>query len=125
MYEVDNLVIGTVSSVKPYALFLTFEDGTQGLLHISEISDSYIRDIEKFGSVGDQMKVKVLSVDSTNGFLRVSLKQVPQEEAYSTHSNGKRKVPEVKNEDFKELEENLPNWIEQTLAKAKGENNND
>ncbi len=121
MAEINDLVIGTVCNVKPYALFLSFEDGTQGLLHISEISDSYIRDIEKFGTLGDQLKVKVLSKDPTNGFLRVSLKQVPPEEAFSTHTSAKRKAPEVTEEDFKILEENLPKWIESTLRKAKGE----
>ncbi len=122
MSEINDLVIGTVKNVKPYALFLSFEDGSEGLLHISEISDSYIRDIEKYGSVGDKLKVKVLSKDETNGFLRVSLKRVPPQEAFSTHSNSKRKAPEVGEEDFKILEENLPKWIESTLKKAKGEN---
>lgn len=123
MHEINDFVIGTVTNVKPYALFLTFDDGSQGLLHISEISDSYIRDIEKFGTIGDQMKVKVLSIDPTNGFLRVSLKQVPSDEAFSNHSNNKRKIPEVSNEDFKILENNLPRWIEETLAIAKGDKN--
>jgi len=77
-YQVGDLIIGTVTNVKPYALFLKFENGNNGLLHISEISDDYIRDIEKFGSVGDQIKVYVLSVDETNGFLRVSYKKVPE-----------------------------------------------
>ena len=122
MYEIGDLVIGTITNIKPYAIFMSFEDGSQGLLHISEISDSYIRDIEKYGSKGDQLKIKILSIDPSNGFLRVSLKQVPIEESFSTHSNGKRKAPEVTNEDFKQLEENLPKWIEETLALAKGEN---
>lgn len=119
MHQIDELIIGTVINIKPYALFLSFDDGSQGLLHISEISDSYIRDIEKFGTIGDQMKVKILSIDNTNGFMRVSLKQVPEQEAYSTHSNSKREAPEVTNEDFKILEDNLPKWIENTLAIAK------
>lgn len=121
MSQINDLVIGTVINVKPYALFMSFEDGSQGLLHISEISDSYIRDIEKFGSIGDQIKVKILSVDSSNGFLRVSLKQVPSDQTFSTHSNAKRKVPEVTNGGFKQLEENLPKWIDKTLEKIKGE----
>lgn len=123
MKQVNELIIGEVINVKPYALFMSFDDGSQGLLHISEISDSYIRDIEKYGSVGDQIKVKVLSIDATNGFLRVSLKQVPSDEAYSTHSNVKRKAPEVVNGGFELLEENLPKWIDKTLQKIKGEKN--
>ena len=120
-YEVGQLVIGTVTNVKPYALFMEFEDGVSGLLHISEISDSYIRDIEKFGTVGDELKVKILAIDNHNGFMRVSLKQVPEEDRFSTHSNDKRHIPEVDREAFKDLEEHLPKWIEDTLAKAKEE----
>ena len=120
-YEVGQLVIGRVESVKPYALFLTFDEDIKGLLHISEISNAYIRDIEKFGVVGDEMKVKILSIDEHNGFMRVSLKQVPEEEKFTTHSNDKRHIPEVDHEAFKDLEERLPGWIQDTLAKAKEE----
>ncbi len=120
-YEVGQLIIGRVESVKPYALFLVFDEDTKGLLHISEISDSYIRDIEKFGTIGDEMRVKILSIDEHNGFMRVSLKQVPEEEKYSTHTNEKRHVPEIDKEAFKSLEEHLPGWIDETLKKAKGE----
>ena len=124
-YEVGQLVIGTVESAKPYALFLVFEDDIRGLLHISEISDSYIRDIEKFGTVGDQLKVKILSIDSHNGFMRVSLKQVPESEKYSTHSNEKRHVPDVGKDSFKDLEEHLDGWIQETLEKARGDKKDD
>ena len=120
-YEVGQLIIGRVESVKPYALFLVFEDGVKGLLHISEISDSYIRDIEKFGTIGDEMRVKVLSIDDYNGFMRVSLKQVPEEDRFSTHSNEKRHIPEVDHDAFKAFEEHLPEWIQNTLEKAKEE----
>ena len=120
-YEIGELIIGKVENVKPYALFLSFEDGSQGLLHISEISDSYIRDIEKYGTVGDELKVKVLSIDEHNGFLRVSLKQVPENEQFSTHNNEKRRIPVIKEDSFKDLEERLDGWIQETLAKAKEE----
>lgn len=122
-YEIGELIIGKVENVKPYALFLSFEDGSKGLLHISEISDSYIRDIEKFGTVGDELKVKVLSIDQHNGFLRVSLKQVPEEEQFSTHDNNERRIPVVDESSFNDLKEHLDDWIEETLSKAKGEKN--
>ena len=124
-YEVGQIILGTVTNVKPYALFMEFEDGVTGLLHISEISDSFVRDIEKFGTRGDQMKVKIIAIDENNGFLRVSYKQVPSEEMYSTHTNNSRKVPETNDEDFKMLEEKLPEWIATTLAEARGEKKND
>ena len=122
-HEVGEYLIGIVYNVKPYALFLRFEDGSEGLLHISEICDSYIRDIEKYGVVGDQLKVVVISIDPSNGFLRVSYKRVQKEESITTHSNAIRKSPESNKSDFAPLEEKLPEWIEATLKKAKEEEN--
>ncbi len=118
-YEIGQVVLGTVTNVKPYALFMEFEDGVTGLLHISEISDSFIRDIEKFGTKGDQMKVVIVSIDENNGFLRVSYKKVPKEEAYSSHNNNVRKAPETNADDFKPLADKLPEWIANTLKEAK------
>ena len=120
MYQVGQLVIGKVYNVKPYALFLSFEEGKTGLLHISEISDSFVRDIEKYGSIGDEIKVKILSIDKENGFLRVSYKQVPPEEAYSSHVN-QRKLPEVTEEEFLPLKEKLEGWINDAYSQIEKE----
>ena len=111
-YQVGQLIVGKVYNVKPYALFMSFDDGVTGLLHISEISDSFIRDIEKYGSVGDEIKVKILSIDKDNGFLRVSYKQVPPEEMYSSHTN-QRKVPTTSEDEFLPLKEKLETWIKE------------
>ena len=119
-YQVGQLVIGKVYNVKPYALFMSFEDGVTGLLHISEISDSFIRDIEKYGSVGDEIKVKILAIDDDNGFLRVSYKQVPPEEAYSSHTNT-RKLPTVTEDEFLPLKEKLDEWINDAYSKIEKE----
>lgn len=121
-YQIGELIIGKVTAVKPYALFMSFEGGATGLLHISEISDNYIRDIEKFGTVGDELKVKVLSVDPNNGFLRVSFKQVSPEDAYSTHTSTNRNALQIDKKDFASLEKNLPKWIDKTMNEIKGEN---
>ena len=123
-FKVGDIIIGKVNQIRPYALFLTFEGDVLGLLHISELSDGYIRDIEKYGSLGDEIKVKVLSIDPTNGFLRVSYKAIPENERFSTHTNGNRNVPQFDEADFTDLEKKLPEWIENTLKKAK-ENEND
>ena len=120
-YQVGQLIVGKVYNVKPYALFMSFEDGVTGLLHISEISDSFIRDIEKYGSVGDEIKVKILSIDKDNGFLRVSYKQVPPEEMYSSHTN-QRRIPTTSEDEFLPLKEKLDSWIKEAYENIeKGE----
>ena len=120
-YQVGQLIIGKVYNVKPYALFMSFDDGVTGLLHISEISDSFVRDIEKYGSIGDEIKVKILSIDKENGFLRVSYKQVPPEEMYSSHTN-QRRLPTVSEDEFKPLQEKLDTWIKEAYENIDKEN---
>ena len=124
-YKVGDILIGKVNQVRPYALFLTFEDGRNGLLHISELSDNYIRDIEKYGSVGDEIKVKILSIDKDNGFLRVSYKAIPDEEKYTSHNDSVHHFAQFDQADFHDLEEKLPEWIEETLSKMKEEEKDD
>ena len=123
--KVDDILIGKVNQIRPYALFLTFENGQRGLLHISELSDNYIRDIEKYGSVGDEIKVKVLSIDPSNGFLRVSYKAIPEAERYNSHDDSKQLSAQFDEADFHDLEEKLPEWIKETLEKAKEEDKDD
>ena len=71
---------------------------------------------------GDEIKVKVLTIDPDNGFLRVSFKQVDESERYCSHDSTIKRIPEVTNEEFKDLEENLPKWINETLEKARNKN---
>ena len=123
-YQVGDLIIGKVYNVKPYALFMSFEEGVTGLLHISEISDSFVRDIEKYGSIGDEIKVKVLSIDKENGFLRVSYKQVPPEETFTSHTN-QRKAPTCSEEEFLPLKEKLDTWIKEAYESIEKEKDND
>ena len=124
-FKEGDLIIGKVVAVRPYAVFMSFDHEQSGLLHISEISDAYIRDIEKYAVVGDELKVKVIDIDEKNGFLRVSLKQVPPEEAFTTHENMKRGKVELSEDEFKTLSEKLPEWIEEAYQKAKEDEEND
>lgn len=124
-YEIGELVIGKVIAIRPYAVFMSFDDTQSGLLHISEISDAYIRDIEKYASIGDEIRVKIIDIDERNGFLRVSLKQVPPQEMYSTHQNNRRDFVSASTEEFASLAEKLPEWIDEAYQKAKEEEDND
>ena len=44
-YRVNDVIRVNVSDTKPYAAFITTKNGQKGLLHISEISDNYIKEI--------------------------------------------------------------------------------
>lgn len=117
-FKVGEYVRATVKEVKPYAAFLTFKGFYHGMLHISEISDGYVKDIENYVSEGDEIIVKILQIDERTKFMRTSLKQVPDEFKYSTHQNSYRKIPNIDKEEFKILKNNLEEWIQQAYNKA-------
>lgn len=119
-YQVNDIIKVKVTDTKPYAAFVVSEDGRKGLLHISEISDNFIRDIEKFISKGDEVNVKVLEIDEKDGFLRVSYKQVSEDKKFTNHHNGRR-LPEIDEDDFKPLAEHLDGWIKDAERKMEDE----
>ena len=65
---------GTVRSITAFGAFIQLPDGRSGLVHISEIANTYVSDIHKHLSEGQAVQVKVLSVDP-NGRIALSVKQ--------------------------------------------------
>jgi len=71
--EIGNVVEGKVVKITKFGAFVKLESGLSGLVHISEISKSFVVEIENFVHIGDNVKVKVLSND--NGKIGLSIKQ--------------------------------------------------
>ena len=72
--ETGKIVEGKVKSIAPFGAFVEIEGGTQGLVHISEISFGYVKEVSDHLKVGDTVKVKILS-EGKNGRLDLSVKQ--------------------------------------------------
>lgn len=72
--DVGAIVEGKVTGITKFGAFVEIEKGVNGLVHISEISDSYVTDVANFLEKGDEVKAKVLAAD--NGKISLSLKAV-------------------------------------------------
>lgn len=119
MHQIGEIVHAKITKVKPFALFVTLEDGSEGLVHISELSDSFVKDIESFGTVGDELILKVIQIDAKNGFLRLSYKGVPIEKrGHSINANHRHSI-ESSEDEFAPLKEKLPEWINDVLEKRR------
>jgi polyribonucleotide nucleotidyltransferase len=64
-----------VVSVKEFGAFVEISPGVEGLCHISELSDAYVKSVEQVCKIGDMLPVKLLAVDD-QGRLRLSHKAV-------------------------------------------------
>ncbi len=78
--EVGKTYLGTVTRLVDFGAFVEIFPGTEGLLHISEVADYRVQDINSELKLGDQIPVKVLSIEPPNK-IRLSRKAVLREAA--------------------------------------------
>ncbi|MBI2194958.1 MAG: polyribonucleotide nucleotidyltransferase [Planctomycetes bacterium] len=64
--EVGKIYVGTVVSTKDFGCFVEILPGQEGLVHISELADSYVDHVEDVVRVGDSVKVQVIGIDDQN-----------------------------------------------------------
>ena len=119
--KVGSIVTGKVTGIQPYGAFLSLGDNVQGLIHISEITNGYVKDIRDYIKVGEELDVKILSVDFEKGKISLSLKAVEdmrREEKLRRRKEQKRAQLEhmaaPANKGFNTLREKLEEWIEQS-----------
>ncbi|ULT57139.1 S1 domain-containing RNA-binding protein [Neobacillus drentensis] len=91
--EVGSKLQGKVTGITNFGAFVELPDGSTGLVHISEVADNYVKDINDHLKVGDQVEVKVLNVEK-DGKIGLSIKKAkdrpePEKKQYS-HSQRPR-----------------------------------
>ena len=78
--EIGSIVEGKVLRVKPFGAIVSIGE-VQGLVHISQVANSFVQDINDHVKAGDTVKVKVLSIDEENNKIALSIRDaLPKEE---------------------------------------------
>jgi len=75
--EVGTVVEGEVTGITSFGAFLQLPEGKVGLIHISEVSNVYVKDVHDFLKEHQKVRAKVLSIDD-RGKIALSLKQVEE-----------------------------------------------
>ena len=99
-----DIVYGKITNIVGYGAFVQVDD-YDGLVHISEFSDHFVRDIKEFVQLDEEVKLKVIDIDEENKRLKLSYKQLHKTRGI------KCRVPEY-NIGFETLDEKLAGWIE-------------
>ncbi|HPD14974.1 MAG TPA: polyribonucleotide nucleotidyltransferase [Planctomycetota bacterium] len=88
--EIGKVYNGRVVSTKNFGAFIEFLPGQEGLCHISELADRYVERVEDEVRVGDEVKVKVISIDD-QGRVKLSRKAVGRDDGPPPSPNGGRR----------------------------------
>ena len=74
---VGSIVDGKVTGIMKFGAFVSLPEGRSGLVHISEIAYTYVSEVSDFLKVGQEVKVKVISIDE-NGRINLSIKKTQE-----------------------------------------------
>lgn len=108
-YKKGDIVKGKVTGIEKYGFFLAIDDDYTGLVHISEISDKFVKNVFDYVQLEEVICSKVLEVDDENRQIKLTIKNLDY------RINDKKEL-EDKN-GFTLLRDNLPIWISEYKKK--------
>lgn len=112
-YKKGQEVIGEVIGVTSYGAFVRISDEYVGLLHISEMSEKYVNDVNDYAQVGNSIYVKIIEIDEEKKQMKLSIKKINYR-----HNKANKKIVETPN-GFRTLGKKLNFWIKDYLKNKK------
>ncbi|CDQ39229.1 MULTISPECIES: S1 domain-containing post-transcriptional regulator GSP13 [Virgibacillus] len=119
-FENGQILEGKVTGIQPYGAFVALNEEIQGLVHISEVTHGYVKDINDHLSIGDNVKVKILQIDEENNKISLSIRAT--EEASQKQEKPKQAPTKQQSNEstgFNTLKDKLEEWIKQSEGNAK------
>ena len=102
-YKIGDVIQCKVSGEENYGAFVTLDNGYSGLIHISEISQNFVKNISDYLQPNDIIYAKIIDINEEDKKLKLSIKNIDY----------KHTGEELKGNGFESLKENLPKWIEE------------
>lgn len=118
-YENGKIVTGCVTGIENYGIFVSLDEYYSGLIHISEISTKFVKDINDYVNIGETIRVKIVEKDEDNCHLKLSIKDID----YRVNSKRRNKIIETE-KGFETLSIKLEDWIEEKYAEIEKNANN-
>jgi len=118
--EVGSKLLGKVTGITNFGAFVELEAGKTGLVHISEVADNYVKDINDHLTVGDEVKVKVINVEK-DGKIGLSIKKAKDRPPRQRNNRDRVESFEAKmNKFLKDSEDRLASLKKHTESKRGG-----
>ncbi|WP_085522899.1 S1 domain-containing post-transcriptional regulator GSP13 [Tuberibacillus sp. Marseille-P3662] len=115
--NVGDIVEGKVTGIKPFGAFVAINENQQGLVHISEISHEYVKDINEHLSVGDSVNVKVIKIDEDAGKVSLSIRATQPKPQSQSKPPKREKQQSADKPGFNTLEAKLKDWLKESNEK--------
>lgn len=113
-YKIGEIVKGKVTGIEDYGFFLLLDDGYTGLIHISEMSEKFVKNIFDYVQLGEYINAVIIDVDDKNRKLKLSIKN------FDYRIENREELEEQNG--FSPLREKLPEWIAEYEERETSEN---
>lgn len=111
--EVGQIVEGTIEEIKPYGAFVKLESGEKGLIHVSEIANTYVQNVADHLQLNAKVKVKVIAKKDHNK-IDLSIKQVEENATVTKHEPMHRDSDSEPRERVRSFEEKLSAFLKES-----------
>jgi len=114
-YKKGCIVKCKVSGTSGFGAFVDVDDNYKGMIHISEISADYVKDIGEYINIGDIVYAEIIDINNDNNQLKLTIKNME----YKTDPNEESKIIEH-GSGFTVLSDNLDMWIDDKIKEIEG-----
>ncbi|MBM7541418.1 S1 domain-containing post-transcriptional regulator GSP13 [Amphibacillus cookii] len=112
-----QVLTGKVTGVQPYGAFVALDDQIQGLVHISEVTHGFVKDINEFIAVGDEVNVKIISIDEEKNKYSLSIRateEAPKKAPQANKPSNPKPSQQEEQGGFNTLKDKLNEWLKQS-----------
>ncbi|MFG6148184.1 S1 domain-containing post-transcriptional regulator GSP13 [Halobacillus sp. B23F22_1] len=122
-FQEGQVLEGKVTGIQPYGAFVALDEQVQGLVHISEVTHGYVKDINEHLTEGDEVQVKILNIDEEKNKYSLSIRATQEAPKQEQRRPRKPVAAKQQQEDssagFNTLKDKLEDWIKQSDDREK------
>lgn len=112
MYKIGDVVKCIVTGFKEYGIFVSVDEEYNGLIHISEISESFVKNVMDYSDIGEAIYAKVIEVDDNIKQLKLSIKNI-------NYKLDGKSIDNTLENGFLPLKNHLNVWVNEKLKDMK------
>ncbi len=109
-YKVGDIIRGQITGIEKYGAFVNVDPYYDGLIHISEIANGFVKNVSDYFKIGETIFCRVVDVDEDNLQLKLSIRNLD----YKVSGKEKKLIESKKG--FYPLKKMLPVWTEEKLT---------
>ena len=117
--DVGMVVTGKVTGIKKFGAFVTLEDRRSGLVHISEIANTYVEDVSAHLQEGQEVTVKIIGIDET-GRINLSIKKAEEPQRSTAAPRPPRQAPPPQDKGPATFEDRLKQFMQESNNRMSG-----